>query len=135
VAVLLRLWGDAIAIADMSSEMRGTTSAIEVYGTEGWARGKDIWRGTGWVELSTGDRLMYESNDLTAPYVDQVIDFTEAIAGRSSIGTDGEAGLRAFSLTEAASRFDGAARPRKCIGPGSNSRQRSPSTSRRNRTV
>jgi predicted dehydrogenase len=101
-ALLLRLGDGAIGIVDVSAAIAGRTSAVELYGTRGWARGQDLWRGNGFVERSDGTRREYREDDVLAPYLVQLEDFAAAVAGRPSHGADGAAGIAVLDLVEAA---------------------------------
>jgi predicted dehydrogenase len=101
-ALLLRLGGGGIGIIDVSAAIAGRTSAVELYGTLGWARALDLWRGNGYIERSDGTRTDYHQDDLLAPYLAQLEDFAAAVAGEPSTGADGTAGIAVLELLEAA---------------------------------
>jgi predicted dehydrogenase len=101
-ALLLRLQEGGIGFVDVSAAVAGRTSSVEVYGTRGWARAQDLWRGNGVIERSDGTRTTFHEDDPITPYLAQLADFTAAAAGESSIGADGPAGIAVLELVEAA---------------------------------
>jgi predicted dehydrogenase len=110
-AMLVQLSGGAIGIVDTSAAMHGPAHVIEIYGTNGWVRARDVWRGGGYIERSTpeqplygssADRVDYPGDDPLDPYFAQLADFAGAIAGAPSIGATGGDGLAVLELLEAA---------------------------------
>jgi predicted dehydrogenase len=101
-ALLLRLTGGGIGIVDVSAAVAGRTSSVELYGTQGWARAQDLWRGNGFIERDDGTRADYREDDPIAPYLAELEDFGAAVAGEPSSGADGHAGIAVLDLVEAA---------------------------------
>lgn len=99
-AILLRLASGGIGFVEVSAAMSGRSDAVEIHGTEGWARATGVWRGTGRVERSDGESVIYDDADPLQPYYAQLDDFASALAGGPSSGADGQAGLAALELVQ-----------------------------------
>jgi predicted dehydrogenase len=105
--LLLRLANGGIGIVEVSGAMHGWTHDVDLYGTEGWLRAHDVWRGGGFVERSTGEDVVHRSDgarrdypgdDPLDPYLAQLEDFRSAVGGGPSLGATGPEGLAALDL-------------------------------------
>jgi predicted dehydrogenase len=102
--VLLQLADGSAGVVSVSAAVAvdGLSTSVELWGTDGWLRAEDIWRGGGRIERSKGERVDYPGDDPVEPYLCQLEDFASAVAGGGSIGADGEAGLAVMELIDEA---------------------------------
>lgn len=111
-SVLLQMPSGGSVLISISAALKGYVHSAELYGTEGWIRAFDPWRGGGIIEQGLPDDAPWraasrrifkaEPTEYFVPYLAQVEDMAAAIAGEPSIAADGEAGLSVLRVIESA---------------------------------